>query len=147
MSVKIVEHKKNPLMNREEIRAVFEHLGKPTPKREEILPYLEKTLKVEGSLILIDKIFTQKGRGESDLKVFVYEKGEDMPRRNLEVIQKRAEKKKGAKGETAAEAPKKEEHKAEQKKEEAHEKKQEEAKKEEHKTEHKEAHKKGHEKK
>jgi ribosomal protein S24E len=143
MSVKIIEHKKNPLMNREEVRAVFEHLGRPTPRREDILPDLEKVLKVESSLILINKIFTQKGRGESNLKVFVYEKKEDMPRRNLEVIQKRAEKKKSAKAEAPAEAPKKEEHKKE-----AAEKKHEEAKehKAEHKGEHKEeAHEKHHE--
>ena len=94
MSVKILDQKKNPLLKREEVHAVFEHTGKPTPPRKDILPLLEKALRAKKDLILIDKIFSIKGKGESKLKVFVYSKKDDIPKDKLEVIQKRMEKKK-----------------------------------------------------
>jgi len=100
MSLKIIEHKKNPLLKRDEIRATVEHVGKPTPTRDEILPSLESVLKASRELILIDKIFTEKGRGHSSLKVFVYEKKEDIHRQEHERAEKR---KKKAAGGTAKE--------------------------------------------
>ena len=99
MSVKILDQKKNPLLKREEVHAVFEHTGKPTPPRKDILPLLEKALRAKKDLILIDKIFSIKGKGESKLKVFVYSKKDDIPKDKLEVIQKRMEKKKAKKEE------------------------------------------------
>jgi ribosomal protein S24E len=105
MSLKIVEKKKNPLLKREEVRALFEHQGKPTPPRKDILPPLEKALGAKKELILIDKIFSIKGKGESKLKVFVYSKKEDIPKDKLEVIQKRMEKAKKAKEKEPEEKP------------------------------------------
>lgn len=99
MSVKILDQKKNPLLKREEVHAIFEHAGKPTPPRKDILPSLEKVLNAKKDLILIDKIFSVKGKGESKLKVFVYSKKDDIPKDKLEVIQKRMERKKGKKEE------------------------------------------------
>lgn len=104
MSVKIVERKKNPLFRREEVEALLEHIGKPTPPRQNILPSLEKSLNVKADLIIINKIFSVKGKGESKLKVFVYSKKDDIPKEKLELIEKRKEKKK-AKAETQAEGP------------------------------------------
>jgi ribosomal protein S24E len=102
MSLKILEHKKNPLLKREEVRALFEHAGKPTPPRDEILPFLEKSLKAKKDTILIDKIFSIKGKGESRLKVFVYSRKDDIPKEKLEVIRRREGKGK-KKGEKPAE--------------------------------------------
>lgn len=99
MAVKILETKKNPLFRREEVRAVISHEGKPTPAREEILPSLITSLKSKKELILIDKIFSIRGKGESRLKVFVYSKAEDVPKERLSLIEKRAAKKKGRKSE------------------------------------------------
>jgi ribosomal protein S24E len=95
MNVKILTQKRNDLLGREEIEAICEHEGKPTPKREEIIPHLQNLLKKDASLILIRKIFTQKGRGASRLKIFVYDKKEDMPKRVVEIIEARMKKKKG----------------------------------------------------
>jgi len=135
-SLKVLDQKKNELMGREELHALLEHHGMPTPVREEILPHLENVLKVDGERILIHKIFTQTGKGESLLKVYVYDRKEDMPKKALEILQKRAAKKGKKKEEAAAaEAPK--EHKAEHKQE-AHKAEHKEAKHEEHKAEHKE---------
>ena len=109
MSVKILERKKNPLLKREEVYAVFEHAGKPTPSRPDILPFLEKVLNVKKDLILIHKIFSVKGKGESKVKVFVYSKKEDIPKDKLEIIQRRMKKAKKEKpAETAGEAGKEE---------------------------------------
>jgi ribosomal protein S24E len=94
MTVKVLERKKNPLMKREEVNAIYEHAGKPTPTRDVILPHLEKSLKADKDLILIDKIFSINGKGESRLKVLVYSKKEDVPRDKAEIIKKRAEKRK-----------------------------------------------------
>ncbi|UCC91681.1 MAG: hypothetical protein JSV39_00180 [Candidatus Aenigmatarchaeota archaeon] len=128
MSLKILEQKKNPLLKREEVRAIFEHAGKPTPPRKDILPLLEKVLKAGKDLILIDKIFSVKGKGESKLKAFVYSKKDDIPKDKLEVIQRRMEKKpkkakeeaEGAPPEVEAKPEAKEEAKPEEKKDEAH---------------------------
>lgn len=120
MSVKILEQKKNPLLKREEVRAIFEHTGKPTPPREKIFPFLEKALRAKKDLILIDKIFSIKGKGESKLKVFVYSKKDDIPKEKLELIKKRAEKnkiKKEKPEEKPAEGAKEEEVRPEEKEE------------------------------
>jgi small subunit ribosomal protein S24e len=114
MTVKIVERKKNPLLKREDVHALLEHPGKPTPSREEMLPNLEKTLKAKKDLILIDKIFSIKGKCESKLKIFVYSKKDDIPKEKLEVIQKRMEKKE-AKPEAKTEEKPAEEKPAEEK--------------------------------
>jgi len=130
MSLRIIEHKKNPLMGRDEIKAVVEHHGKPTPTRDQILPSLGDVLKAEAGHILIRKIFTERGKGESLVRAFVYEKKEDMPRQRMEIIQKRAAKGK-AKAEEKAAAPEakkeakaegKEKHEAKEEKKEAHKK-------------------------
>jgi ribosomal protein S24E len=103
MTVKVLEQKKNPLLKREEVRATLEHQGKPTPSREEMLPILERLLKTKRELILIDKIFSVKGKGESLLKIFTYSKKEDIPEDKKGMIEKRMERKK-EKGEKTEEA-------------------------------------------
>ncbi|MCX6817341.1 MAG: hypothetical protein NTU57_00610 [Candidatus Aenigmarchaeota archaeon] len=96
MTLKIIEHKKNALMGRDEVKALYEHPGKPTPTREEILPSLESVLKMSGEHIIIERIFTTKGKGESLVKALVYEEKSKMPKHKLDVIEKRKAKR-GAK--------------------------------------------------
>jgi ribosomal protein S24E len=109
MTVKIVEERKNPLLKREEIICIFEHPDKATPSRKEMLPLFESTLKTEKDLIIIDKIFSVKGKGESKVHVFTYKKKEDMPKEKLEKMQRRAEKKGGGEKKPPEEAEKEEE--------------------------------------
>ncbi|NYZ76771.1 hypothetical protein H0O02_00455 [Candidatus Micrarchaeota archaeon] len=109
MSLKILEHKKNPLMERDEVKAVFEHHGKPTPTRGQIMPSLESVLKADAERILIRKIFSEKGKGESLVTVHVYDKKEALPKMRMDILRKRVEKAKGkaeAKAPPAAEAKK-----------------------------------------
>jgi ribosomal protein S24E len=129
MTVKIVEEKKNPLLKREETSCIFEHTGKATPSREEMLPLFERALKTKKNLIIIDKIFSVKGKGESKVHVFTYKKKEDIPKEKLEKMQRRTEKKRGeekkppeeakpeVEAEKKAEEPKEEEKPAEKKEE------------------------------
>lgn len=105
MTLKILEHKKNALMGRDEIKAVVEHHGKPTPTREDILPSLENVLKANAEHIIVEKIFTMKGKGESLVKAYLYENKEKMPKYKLDVLKKRADKKKNKAAGEAAEAP------------------------------------------
>ena len=102
MSLKIIEQKKNLLMKREEVKAVVEHAGKPTPARSELMVSLESVLKTDKELIFIDRIFTEAGKGHSSLKVFVYAKKEDVHKHDTE----KAGKKSKAKAKGAAEEAK-----------------------------------------
>jgi ribosomal protein S24E len=137
MGLKVIEERKNPLLKREEAYCILEHPDKATPSREEMLPDLERVLKTKKDLIIIDKIFSVKGKGESKVRVFTYKKKEDIPKEKLEKMKRRMEKKgkPEERGEQAKpeEAPK-ERVKAEEKPEEE---KKEEPKKEESKKEEK----------
>ena len=92
MNVKVGEQKRNPLLKREEMHCIFEHPGRATPSRKEMLPDLEKILKTKKDLIIIDKIFSVKGKGKSKAHVLVYKKKEDVPKEKLEKMQRRMEK-------------------------------------------------------
>jgi len=116
MSMKISDQKKNPLMKREEVWVSFEHTGKATPTRKDMLTEISKALKSKEELVIIDKIFTDKGVAESKAKVFVYKKKEDIPKDKLDKMQRRMNKKK--KGAAATEEAPKAEAKPEEKKEE-----------------------------
>jgi small subunit ribosomal protein S24e len=94
MGVKVIEEKKNPLLKREEIYCILEHPDKATPSREEMLPDLESVLKTKKDLIIIDKIFSFRGKGESKVRVLTYKKKEDIPKEKLEKMKRRMEKKK-----------------------------------------------------
>ena len=117
MKSEVQEHRKNPLLKREEAWVLVEHPGKATPKREEIVKDAAKALKAKEDLVIVDKIFSFTGRMASRARVFVYSKKEDIPKEKLEKIARRT-KRKEAKPEEAAEAPKPEEKKEEAKPEE-----------------------------
>jgi ribosomal protein S24E len=122
MKLGVLEHKKNPLMRREEFLISIEHSGKPTPSRKDMLSGMVKELKTKESLILIDKIFNKTGKPASEAKVLVYKKPEDIPKYKLEKTKRRLEKEKKEKPAAPAEKPKEKQ---------AGEKKEEEANKEE----------------
>lgn len=94
MKFEIVNQKKNPLLKREEVMLTVKHEGKPTPSRVDLLSPLSKELKSNKDLVLIDKIFSVKGSQTSQIKAFVFEKKEDIPKEKLEVVKKRMEKSK-----------------------------------------------------
>lgn len=105
MKLEIETRKKNPLMNREEAWVRFDHEGKATPPRKEILKDISKQLKAKEDCIIIDKIFSASGKAVSRAKVFVYNKKDDIPKAKLEKMQRRMERKPKP---AEAEAPKEE---------------------------------------
>ena len=104
MKLQKTEHKKNPLLKRDEYVFLLDHSGKPTPSRQEILKDLAKELKASEDAIVIDKIISKPGSSVSDAKVLVYKKKEDIPKGKLE---KMTPKKKAA--EASSEKPPEEE--------------------------------------
>ncbi|MFC2144045.1 hypothetical protein ACFLQO_01620 [Candidatus Aenigmatarchaeota archaeon] len=94
MKIEIKGERKNPLMKREEVTIRAEHSGKATPSRKDLLKEVATRLKSNEDLIIIDKIFSAKGRCQSDITVLVYKKKDDIPKDKLEKMKRRLEKKK-----------------------------------------------------
>lgn len=107
MKIEILEHKKNPLMKREEAWVSVEHPGGATPRRAEILAGLAKKLGAKPELVIIDKIFSETGKALTRVRVQVYKSKEGIPKFKLEKMERRmkkAEKKKEEKPAPPAEA-------------------------------------------
>ena len=93
--LKTVSEKKNPLMKRTEYMFQVVHSAQPTPVRVYLTKDIAKVLKVKEDGILIEKIFSERGRAESNAKVFVYKDKKDIPKYKLDKLEKRMTKKKG----------------------------------------------------
>ncbi len=107
MKSQVLEEKSNPMMRRKEYWVLIEHAEKATPPRKEILGFLTRELKAGADLIIVDKMFSEKGRAATRVRAEVYSKKEDMPRHKLEKAASRLEKKATAekKPEKQAEKP------------------------------------------
>jgi ribosomal protein S24E len=107
MKAEILEQKKNELINRTEAWVGIEHAGMATPGRKEMLPEIAAVLKAKEDHIIIDKIFSDKGRAFSRVKVLAYSKKEDIPPGKLDRMQIRMGLKKAEKAAAKpTEAPK-----------------------------------------
>lgn len=89
MAAKVEQHRKNPLLRREEAWIVIEHEGKATPKRADIIEEAAKAMKADRELLIIDKIFSREGKAASSARVFVYAKKEDIPAVKAEKMKRR----------------------------------------------------------
>lgn len=78
MKIEILTEKDNPLRNRKRYWLSTEHPGKETPSRYDILPEVVKKLGTKEDLIVIDKIFSERGNAKSAIKVFVYRDKSDI---------------------------------------------------------------------
>ncbi len=108
MKTEIKEHRKNPLMKRDEYMIRVDHSGKPTPSRQELIKEFAKELKVAEDVIIIDKILSKAGSQVSEARTHVYKKKAEIPADKLEKMAKRmktATKETEKPAETAAEAP------------------------------------------
>jgi len=94
MEIKIEARKKNPLIKREEISVRVMHPDLATPSRLELVKELRKLLGIDENLIIVDKIFTEKGQARSNVKVYAYEKESDIPKDKLEKMKRRMKVKK-----------------------------------------------------
>lgn len=108
--------KKNAPMKRDEVIFSVSHEGKATPSRQELLKQAASKLNVKDELVIVDRIFSSKGRSESEVSLLVYKKKDDIPRGKLEKMNRRMGKGKKKQAEEPKPEGKKEE-KQEEKKE------------------------------
>jgi len=131
MKVDITENKENPLMKRNEVRAVIHHEGGATPSRVQVLEHLSKSLKSNKENIVINKIFGLKGTDRSEAKIAVYKDKKDIPKAIAEKMSRRNKPPKGSEIKNEEAAPVAEEKPKEEPKKEVNEEKKEETKSEE----------------
>lgn len=106
MKIEVQRTLENKLMKRSESVLTLDHSGKPTPSRPDVLKEVVKVLKAKEDAIIIDRITTKPGRGLSEIKVFVYQKKEDIPKHKLEKMERRTKKKeKPEEGKPGGETP------------------------------------------
>ena len=88
MEIKILNKKGNPLFKREEIEARLLGVSGPTPKRKDLIVETAKALGASEDHVIIDKIDSASTK-EPLLKIFLYNKKEDIPKHVLDKAQKR----------------------------------------------------------
>jgi len=94
MEIHVQNRTKNPFLKREELEILVNH-DNGTPKRNELLQEISKTLMVKKELIVLSRIFPRYGSKQLKIKAHVYENKEAM---SIEVKEKE-EKKEEAKKE------------------------------------------------
>jgi len=103
MDIKVLEEKKNPLLQRREVKfSVSHNLG--TPSREEIKAKIAAYLNSKPELVIIDHMRSEFGKRETRGYAKIYETEEHMKKTETEhIVQRNARKEpKKAEGEAAA---------------------------------------------
>ncbi|MFH0956646.1 MAG: hypothetical protein V1813_02165 [Candidatus Aenigmatarchaeota archaeon] len=110
MKAEIISEKENHLMKRKDYWMLVEHAGKETPNRHDLLPEIAKKLHAAEGTIVLCKIFSERGRGASRVKVQVYSDAKHLPKgstaRQERKVKNYVEKRKKAAPAAEAEAPK-----------------------------------------
>lgn len=76
--MKIISKEKSHLIDRTTIMADFPHTGKATPSNAEIKKAIAHELKVDEHLVVIKKIDTKYGEGNSKIKAYIYDSIEEL---------------------------------------------------------------------
>ncbi|MBN1896440.1 MAG: hypothetical protein JW789_01800 [Candidatus Aenigmarchaeota archaeon] len=84
MSIEIITEKDNPLRKRKEYWLSADHYGEGTPNRHDLMKAVVKKLATKEELTLLDKIFSERGRAKSRIKVIVYSDRKDVPSEKIE---------------------------------------------------------------
>ena len=105
MDIKVLEEKKNPLLQRREVKfSVSHNLG--TPSRDEIKAKIAAYLNSKPELVIIERMRSQFGKRETQGYAKIYETVERMKSVETEHIVQRNAKKEPKKAEGAAEETK-----------------------------------------
>ncbi len=78
MEITITEEKHNPLIGRNEIKALITHLGEITPTREAVRSKVAAQMNFDLERVVIQKIEGHFGEPKSQLTVHCYDKVEDV---------------------------------------------------------------------
>jgi len=76
--LEILEEKKNPLIDRMEIKVKIDHFGKGTPNRLEIKKKLSELKKSNEKLTIVKEVQTHFGATQDVAKVYVYNNVEEL---------------------------------------------------------------------
>ncbi len=104
MDIKVLEEKKNPLLQRREVKfSVSHNLG--TPSRDDIKAKIAAYLNSKPELVIIERMRSQFGKRETQGYAKIYETAERLKSVETEHIIQRNTKKEPKKAEGEAEAP------------------------------------------
>ncbi|TFG08508.1 MAG: hypothetical protein EU539_02160 [Promethearchaeota archaeon] len=76
--LEIVEERRNPLIDRLEVKVKVSHFGKSTPNRLEIKKKLASMKKADEKLTIVKKIKTSFGSYEDLGKVYIYDNQQEL---------------------------------------------------------------------
>jgi len=89
MEIKIINRKENKLLNREEIYAIVEHPGEPTPKREDLRKKIAAMVGSNEDVTVIVKILSSYRLPVSKVWVNIYTDKDTMKKLEANYILKR----------------------------------------------------------
>ncbi len=78
MEITITEEKHNPLIGRNEVKALITHLGEITPTREAVRSKIAAQMNFDLERVVIQEIVGHFGEPKSQLIVHCYDKAEDV---------------------------------------------------------------------
>lgn len=78
--MKVLEEKKNPLLNRKEIRLQLEYSGQKTPSKVDVIKQAAGLLKAKEELIYVDEIKQQFGSASCCADIFIYDDKKSLDR-------------------------------------------------------------------
>ncbi|MFH1294671.1 MAG: 30S ribosomal protein S24e [Candidatus Aenigmatarchaeota archaeon] len=84
MKAQIIEEKENPLMQRKEYWLTIKHEEGPTPSRSDVMKFLVGELKTKEDLLIVEKMFSEKGKTATRVRAEVYRKKEDIPKHKVD---------------------------------------------------------------
>ncbi len=78
INIEVIEEKKNPLIDRVELKFRIDHFGESTPNRLEVKKKIAAMQGVEEKLTIIRKLDTHFGAFYTAGKAFIYENSKDL---------------------------------------------------------------------
>ncbi len=86
MKVEIITERENPFMDRIELMIEIDHTGAATPRKAEVQKAVSELKSVEPERVDVRKIFSKKGIGKSEAKIFIWKepKVKDLSKEEVE---------------------------------------------------------------
>ncbi|MFX1574529.1 MAG: 30S ribosomal protein S24e [Promethearchaeota archaeon] len=77
-NIEVIEEKKNPLIDRVELKFRIDHFGESTPNRLEVKKKIAATQGVDDKLTIIRKLNSHFGSSSTVGKAYIYENSKDL---------------------------------------------------------------------
>ena len=117
MKIEIITERENPFMERIELMVKIDHVGTATPRKAEVQKVVSELKSVEPERVDVRKIFSKKGIGKSEAKIFIWKepKVKDLSKEEVKEKKEETDKKTESKEEVDSEQAVKEDANKEQK--------------------------------